>query len=77
MTDEERDALLSVMASDLGRVVKAIEGNGRPGLNDRMTAVETRLNERDRTAMKVGIGSAGITAVVTAILAHFGIRLDI
>ena len=70
MPDIDHDILVRI-AQDVADIKKEIEGNGRPGLRDRVTAVETLMQERDRTALKAGsLGAAG-TIILGALLEWF------
>ena len=56
----DHDILVRI-AGDITDIKREIEGNGRPGLRDRVTAIETRQDERDKTVFK----ASGLTAIGT------------
>lgn len=60
--------LLIAIATDVKDIKQAIDGNGQPGLLHRVSVVETKITERERTALKAGGASAVIVTVTLGAL---------
>lgn len=73
-TDFEQDVLerLSAIQTEVKDLKKSIDGNGRPGIADRLTKAETLLEERTGASSKQVAGvSAGVSSLLFALMELF------
>lgn len=73
---------VAVMATKMDSIIEMmsdfqydLDGNGRPGLKDRLTAVETKVEERTPRTAQVGgivVGSGAVTVLVNFLMAWLG-----
>ena len=68
--------LLILLYEDVEDIKTKLGGNGQPGMSDRLTVVETRLDERTSKAKPVAYGGLGLIAYIAAewLRAKFGIQ---
>ena len=63
--------LLIQIANDVRDLKHVIEGNGQPGVSHRLTALETRVDERTSPSKSAVMGLSGGTAVALTLIAEW------
>ena len=70
MNEQERDALLVRVDDRTKRIAHVIDGNGRPGLIERMASIEQEVDDlkESKVSRKERFGVVGVVLVASASL---------